>query len=190
MPLTSSPDLLLVKSKHNQKRREYSKITKHVEKIIPEGIWKPSAWDSPCAHPTDVNSERWMLWWQTLVLLASKETAHPAGQRAGFARSKLALRLAKTLSAGKSQSWVLAARGKGKKKKQGKIRQDKPEHVQFVLPTLQLYPHSSEQKAVQRHNKSLSSLTLLRNVMEMELKWFPEIRWQNKIKPFPTATLW
>lgn len=117
MPLTSSAGLLLVKSKHNQKRREYSKITKHVEKIIPEGIWKPSAWDSPCTHPTDVNSERWMLWWQTLVLLASKETAHPAGQRAGFARSKLALRLAKTLSAGKSQSWVLAARGKGKKKR-------------------------------------------------------------------------
>lgn len=120
MPLTSSAGLLLVKSKHNQKRREYSKITKHVEKIIPEGIWKPSAWDSPCAHPTDVNSERWMLWWQILVLLASKETTQPAGQRAGFARSKLALRLAKTLSAGKSQSWVLAARGKGKKKETGK----------------------------------------------------------------------
>lgn len=129
--------------------------------------------------------------WQTLVLLASKETAHPAGQRAGFARSKLTPRLAKTLSAGKSQSWVLAARAKGKKKKQqGEIRQDKPEHVQFVLLTVQLYPHSSEQKAVQRHNKSLSSLTLLRNVMETELKWFPEIRWQSKIKPFPTATLW
>lgn len=80
----------------------------------------------------------------------------------------------------------MSASCKGKKKKRketGKIRQDKPEHVQFALPMLQLYPHSSEQKAVQRDNNTLFSLTLHKNVTETELKWFPEIRRQKKLNP-------
>lgn len=67
--------------------------------------------------------------------------------------------------------------------KQGKTGQDKPEHVQFVLPMLQLYPHSSEQKAVQSNNKPLFSLSFAGTVTETEPKWFPEIRQQKKLNP-------
>lgn len=159
------------------------------KKIIPAGTWKPSAQDSSCIHPTDVNSEKWVLRWHGK---SGKPWScwHQKKQHIQLAGELVLLGASQDFISWKVPVMSAGCKGQRKKKQQGKIRQDKPEHVQFVLPTLQLYPHSSEQKAVQRHNKSLSSLTLLRNVMETELKWFPEIRWQSKIKPFPTATLW